>query len=194
MRGRAGRLGACAALGPDGVDVPLEVRLPGEFNVANAIGALALLAAAGVDPLTAADGIAACDGVPGRMERVPDPDLERGLLAFVDYAHTPDAVERALAAPREIGARRARRALVVLGAGGDRDPHKRFDMGRGGRARRRRRDRDRRQPALARTRPPSARAVLRGVTHASPAARGDRGGRPAARDRAWRWRSPARVT
>jgi UDP-N-acetylmuramoyl-L-alanyl-D-glutamate--2,6-diaminopimelate ligase len=121
------------ALGPDGVDVPLEVRLPGEFNVSNALGALALLAAAGVDPLTAADGIAACEGVPGRMERVPDLDLERGLYAYVDYAHTPDAVERALAAAREVAsARTGRRAhvYVVLGAGGDRDPHKRFDMGR----------------------------------------------------------------
>lgn len=121
------------ALGPDGVDVPLEVRLPGEFNVSNALGALALLVAAGVEPLTAADGIAACEGVPGRMERVPDPDLERGLYAYVDYAHTPDAVERALAAAREVATARSgrrSRVLVVLGAGGDRDPHKRFDMGR----------------------------------------------------------------
>ncbi len=113
-------------LGPGGVDVPLEVRLPGEFNVANALGALALLVSAGVDPLVAADGIAACDGVPGRMERVPDLDLERGLLAFVDYAHTPDAVARAIAAARG-GARGA--VTVVLGAGGDRDPHKRVAMG-----------------------------------------------------------------
>ena len=121
------------ALGPDGVDAPLEVRLPGEFNVSNALGALALLVAAGVDPFTAAAGIAACEGVPGRMERVPDPDVERGLYAYVDYAHTPDAVERALAAAREVvAARSGRRAriVVVLGAGGDRDPHKRFDMGR----------------------------------------------------------------
>jgi len=112
--------------GPHGVDVPVEVRLPGEFNVANALGALALLVAAGVDPLVAADGIASCEGVPGRMERVPDPDLGRGLLAFVDYAHTPDAVSRAIAAARE-GARG--KVVVVLGAGGDRDPHKRPAMG-----------------------------------------------------------------
>ncbi|MFN8169178.1 MAG: UDP-N-acetylmuramoyl-L-alanyl-D-glutamate--2,6-diaminopimelate ligase [Candidatus Nanopelagicales bacterium] len=112
--------------GPHGVDVPLEVRLPGEFNVANALGALALLVEAGVDPLVAADGIAACPGVPGRMERVADPDLARGLLALVDYAHTPDAVERALEAARA-GARG--RVLVVLGAGGDRAPHKRPAMG-----------------------------------------------------------------
>ena len=121
------------ALGPDGADVPLEVRLPGEFNVSNALGALGLLVAAGVDPLTAADGIAACEGVPGRMERVADPDRSRGLFAYVDYAHTPDAVERALEAAREVAAARSgrrARVLVVLGAGGDRDPHKRFDMGR----------------------------------------------------------------
>ena len=112
--------------GPHGVDVPVEVRLPGEFNVANALGALALLVAAGVDPLAAAAGIASCQGVPGRMERVPDPDPARGLLAFVDYAHTPDAVARAIAAARE-GARG--KVVVVLGAGGDRDPHKRPAMG-----------------------------------------------------------------
>ena len=112
--------------GPHGEDVPLEVRLPGMFNVANALGALALLVSAGVDPHVAAEGIAACDGVPGRMERVPDPDVERGLVALVDYAHTPDAVERVIAAARE-GAHG--RVVVVFGAGGDRDPHKRFAMG-----------------------------------------------------------------
>ena len=114
------------AHGPEVDDVPLEVRLPGEFNAANALGALALLVAAGVDPHVAADGIAACEGVPGRMERVPDPDLARGLLALVDYAHTPDAVARAVAAAR-VGSRGD--VIVVVGAGGDRDPHKRPAMG-----------------------------------------------------------------
>ena len=114
------------AHGPGGADVALEVRLPGEFNVANALGALALLTAAGVERMTAAAGIASCPGVPGRMERVADPDPGRGLLALVDYAHTPDAVERAVAAVRggALG-----RVIVVLGAGGDRDPHKRPHMG-----------------------------------------------------------------
>ncbi len=108
------------------VDVPLEVRLPGSFNAANALGALAILERAGVDPDIAADGIAGCAGVPGRMERIADPDLARGLLALVDYAHTPDAVVRAIAAARE-GTHG--QVIVVLGAGGDRDPHKRPDMG-----------------------------------------------------------------
>jgi len=123
---------AANAHGPGGVDVAVEVDLPGAFNVANALGALGILAAARVDPSTAAAGIATCPGVPGRMERVPDPDAGRGLFAYVDYAHTPDAVERALAAAREVASAqggRRRRIVVVLGAGGDRDPHKRFAMG-----------------------------------------------------------------
>jgi UDP-N-acetylmuramoyl-L-alanyl-D-glutamate--2,6-diaminopimelate ligase len=118
--------------GPGGVDLPLEVRLPGAFNIANALGAVAILVSAGVDPDLAADGVASCDGVPGRMERIPDPNLGRGLFAYVDYAHTPDAVQRALAAAREVAAARTgtpRRVVVVLGAGGDRDPHKRPAMG-----------------------------------------------------------------
>jgi UDP-N-acetylmuramoyl-L-alanyl-D-glutamate--2,6-diaminopimelate ligase len=114
------------AHGP-GASEPLEVRLPGNFNVANGLGALAAAVIAGAAPELAADGIAACLGVPGRMERVTDPWLERGLVAVVDYAHTPDAVSRAVTAART-GARG--RVLVVLGAGGDRDPDKRHDMGR----------------------------------------------------------------
>ncbi|MFN8158027.1 MAG: UDP-N-acetylmuramoyl-L-alanyl-D-glutamate--2,6-diaminopimelate ligase [Candidatus Nanopelagicales bacterium] len=117
------------AAGPD-IDVELEVHLPGAFNVANGLGALAMLAAAGIDPVVASDGIGRCPGVPGRMERVPDPHTSRGLFAYVDYAHTPDAVERALAAAREVaGASGTGRVIVVLGAGGDRDPHKRPAMG-----------------------------------------------------------------
>ncbi|CAB4848919.1 unannotated protein [freshwater metagenome] len=114
------------ALGPGGVDVPLEVRMPGTFNVANGLGALALLVDVGVDPLVAADGIASCEGVPGRMERVLDPDPHRGLLALVDYAHTPDAIERVILAAR--GGTRGK-VVVVLGAGGDRDQVKRPLMG-----------------------------------------------------------------
>ena len=114
------------AHGP-GVAEPLEVRLPGNFNVANGLGALAAAVIVGASADLAADGIAGCLGVPGRMERVTDPWLERGIVALVDYAHTPDAVARAITAART-GTRG--RVLVVLGAGGDRDPDKRHDMGR----------------------------------------------------------------
>lgn len=113
--------------GPGGVARRLEVRLPGRFNVANGLASFAAAVSCGAEPVHAAAGIAGCVGVPGRMERVPDPCGERGLLALVDYAHTPAAVGRAVAAARD-GAHG--RVVVVVGAGGDRDTQKRGDMGR----------------------------------------------------------------
>ena len=115
-----------SAVDATGTLTSVDVHLPGSFNVANALGALSLAQCVGVDPVTASRGISACGGVPGRMERVLDPDGERGLIAFVDYAHTPDAVDRAIAAARE---GTAGRIIVVLGAGGDRDRAKRPHMG-----------------------------------------------------------------
>jgi UDP-N-acetylmuramoyl-L-alanyl-D-glutamate--2,6-diaminopimelate ligase len=111
------------ARGPGGMVLQAGVALPGRFNVANALGALAAAVHHGVDPQGAADAIRRCPGVPGRMERV---DVGRGLLAFVDYAHTPDAVARAIVAAREVC---DGRILVVLGCGGDRDRDKRPVMG-----------------------------------------------------------------
>jgi UDP-N-acetylmuramoyl-L-alanyl-D-glutamate--2,6-diaminopimelate ligase len=104
-------------LGPDGPKT-LQTPLPGEFNVANALGAAAVGHTLGFDWQHIVDGIANCAGVPGRMQRVADTRVH----AFVDYAHTPDAVERAItAAPSP--------AVVVLGCGGDRDIEKRPRMG-----------------------------------------------------------------
>ena len=92
------------ASGPDGITVDAGVGLPGRHNVANALLALASLTAVGVDPQTAADGIAACRGVPGRIERV---DAPGPIIGVVDYAHKPDAIVAALAALRDIGGRPA---------------------------------------------------------------------------------------
>ncbi|MDT0346523.1 UDP-N-acetylmuramoyl-L-alanyl-D-glutamate--2,6-diaminopimelate ligase [Streptomyces litchfieldiae] len=111
------------AEGPDGVRVRAAAPLPGTFNVANALAALVALTTAGVDPATAADGIAAVPGVPGRLERV---DIGQPYLAIVDYAHKPDAVESVLYALRKVTEGRLH---AVLGCGGDRDPHKRPRMG-----------------------------------------------------------------
>ncbi|WP_407702236.1 UDP-N-acetylmuramoyl-L-alanyl-D-glutamate--2,6-diaminopimelate ligase [Streptomyces specialis] len=111
------------ALGPDGVRVRAAAPLPGAFNVANALAALAALAVAGLDPVAAAEGIAAVPGVPGRLERV---DAGQPYLAVVDYAHKPDAVESVLHALRKVTTGRLH---AVLGCGGDRDPHKRPLMG-----------------------------------------------------------------
>jgi UDP-N-acetylmuramoyl-L-alanyl-D-glutamate--2,6-diaminopimelate ligase len=112
---------AFTALTPHG-PVPVRLLLPGPFNVANALVALACLDAAAVPPSVAAEGLARV-AVPGRMQRI-----ERGqpFLAVVDYAHKPAAVAALLDALRP---QVAGRLLVVLGAGGDRDRAKRPLMG-----------------------------------------------------------------
>jgi UDP-N-acetylmuramoyl-L-alanyl-D-glutamate--2,6-diaminopimelate ligase len=110
------------AVGPD-TRLPVSVGAPGLFNVANALGSLAMLAEAGHDPHDAAEALRAFSGVPGRMEVVPGV----GPTVIVDYAHTPDAVERALDAIRPLT---AGRIWCVIGCGGDRDAVKRPAMGR----------------------------------------------------------------
>ncbi len=111
------------AVGPGGMTVSARVGLPGRHNVANALLAIAILTAAGIDAQTAADGVAACPGVPGRMERVGQLGP---VLGVVDYAHKPDSITAVLAALREVG---SGRVICVVGAGGDRDRGKRPLMG-----------------------------------------------------------------
>ncbi|MBE7323230.1 UDP-N-acetylmuramoyl-L-alanyl-D-glutamate--2,6-diaminopimelate ligase [Nocardioides sp. Y6] len=110
-------------LGPDGFDLATTVPLPGEFNVANALAAVASCALVGLDPRSAAEGIARGTGVPGRLERI---DAGQDFTVVVDYAHKPDAVEATLRTLRPLT---SGRLLVVLGAGGDRDRGKRPVMG-----------------------------------------------------------------
>jgi UDP-N-acetylmuramoyl-L-alanyl-D-glutamate--2,6-diaminopimelate ligase len=109
---------------PDG---SAEVRLPlyGSYNVANALGAAAALWSMGWPVERIAAELEGLPQVPGRLERVAGP--EDGPTVLIDYAHTPDALERAIAAVRPLV---AGRLLVVLGAGGDRDRGKRPEMGR----------------------------------------------------------------
>jgi UDP-N-acetylmuramoyl-L-alanyl-D-glutamate--2,6-diaminopimelate ligase len=109
--------------GPDGVEVEAGVSLPGDFNVSNALAALAACAEVGFDPAVVARGIAAGAGVPGRLERI---EAGQDFVVVVDYAHKPDAVEAALASLRPLT---TGRLIVVLGAGGERDPGKRPLMG-----------------------------------------------------------------
>ena len=108
--------------GPGGRQWPARLRLPGRFNVANALLAVALLDGVGIAVEDALAGLAATV-VPGRMEPV---DAGQPFVAVVDYAHTPDAVRTALAALR---AATPGRLVTVLGCGGDRDPGKRPAMG-----------------------------------------------------------------
>ena len=109
-------------LGPGGFDQRATVRLPGPFNVTNALLALAVAHAAGVDPGLVLRGVATAE-VPGRVQRV---DAGQSFLAVVDYAHKPAAVAALLDAVR---VQVSGRLLVVLGCGGDRDTDKRLLMG-----------------------------------------------------------------
>jgi UDP-N-acetylmuramoyl-L-alanyl-D-glutamate--2,6-diaminopimelate ligase len=114
-------------VGPDGSRLAASTALAGDFNLADAALAVVALVETGADPARAAAGVAACPGVPGRMERVGD-GADGGPLALVDFAHSPDALERLLATCRGlVGA--GGRLVVVVGAGGDRDPYKRPVMG-----------------------------------------------------------------
>ncbi|WP_433294969.1 UDP-N-acetylmuramoyl-L-alanyl-D-glutamate--2,6-diaminopimelate ligase [Pseudonocardia sp. CA-142604] len=110
------------AVVPDGASVPVRLLLPGAFNVANALVALACLDAVGVPAAVAAEGFATL-AVPGRMQRV---EAGQPYLALVDYAHKPAAVAALLDTLR---AQVTGRLIVVLGCGGDRDRGKRPLMG-----------------------------------------------------------------
>ncbi|WP_442906783.1 UDP-N-acetylmuramoyl-L-alanyl-D-glutamate--2,6-diaminopimelate ligase [Kitasatospora sp. NBC_01246] len=110
-------------LGPDGAEADASVPLPGPFNVANALAAITVLVTAGLPLEQVVAGIAEVPGVPGRLERV---DAGQPFVAVVDYAHKPDALRAVLASLREVTKGRLH---VVVGCGGDRDPHKRAPMG-----------------------------------------------------------------
>jgi UDP-N-acetylmuramoyl-L-alanyl-D-glutamate--2,6-diaminopimelate ligase len=110
-----------SAVDPAGVHHRLRIRLPGRYNVANALLAVAMLDAIGVSPEQASAGLRSA-AVPGRLEVV-----ERGqdFLAVVDYAHKPGALRAVLDTLR----RPQGRLAVVFGAGGNRDAGKREPMG-----------------------------------------------------------------
>ena len=110
-------------IGPGGVAADAAVALPGPFNVANALGAIVALVEAGIGLADAVAGVAACPGVPGRLERV---DRGQDFTVLVDYAHKPGAVEAVLRSLRPVT---QGRLAIVLGCGGDRDRAKRPLMG-----------------------------------------------------------------
>ena len=123
------------ALGPQGLQcliregeqqLPLQTALIGQYNISNLLGVIGAMRALGV-PLDAA--VRACERlgpVPGRMERLLLPGQP---LVAVDYAHTPDALEKALQALRPLALARGGALWCVFGCGGDRDAGKRPLMG-----------------------------------------------------------------
>ncbi len=102
---------------------PFTIRLPGAFNVANAMSALAAATALDIDVEAIAEGLESLGEVPGRMIAIPAGDL--GI--YVDYAHTPDGMQQVLRAARALT---QGKILCVFGCGGNRDASKRPAMGR----------------------------------------------------------------
>jgi UDP-N-acetylmuramoyl-L-alanyl-D-glutamate--2,6-diaminopimelate ligase len=104
----------------------VKTPLVGEFNVSNMLGVVGVLLAKGFDFKTVVDGVEALTAVPGRMETLGGQDAP---LVVIDYAHTPDALQKTLASLRQVAQQRSGQLWCVFGCGGDRDPGKRPQMG-----------------------------------------------------------------
>ena len=110
-----------------GETLEIKCRIPGEFSVCNTLYAAALAIELGIDEKTVVKAIGEIEGVPGRIERITPEDLP--FTVIVDYAHTPDALEKLL--DSVIRTKDASQKLTVLfGCGGDRDKTKRPIMGK----------------------------------------------------------------
>ena len=108
----------------NGKKTKISISAPGRFNLSNALGVLGCLIARGLSFTESAELLSALPSVPGRMQTVG----ERPLVV-IDYAHTPDALEKVLGALKPVAQARGGRLTVVFGAGGERDAAKRPKMG-----------------------------------------------------------------
>jgi UDP-N-acetylmuramoyl-L-alanyl-D-glutamate--2,6-diaminopimelate ligase len=104
----------------------VKTQLVGHFNVSNALAVLGALLAKGVALKHAVDAVESLASAPGRMQQVGGQDAP---MVVIDYAHTPDALEKTLDALRVVAAERGGQLWCVFGCGGDRDPGKRAQMG-----------------------------------------------------------------
>jgi UDP-N-acetylmuramoyl-L-alanyl-D-glutamate--2,6-diaminopimelate ligase len=102
----------------------VQVHLPGEFNAYNALAAAATALAEGLEPAVVARGINGMQSVPGRFETV---NFQQDYNIFIDFAHTPDGLEKVLQTLKAVP---HRRLITVFGCPGDRDKTKRPVMGR----------------------------------------------------------------
>ena len=119
------QLGQTLVIEHDGQERTIELPLIGAYQAANALVSAGLVLATGGDAAQTFDGVARLQPVRGRLERAAI--SQAGAPIYVDYAHTPDALEAAIAALRP---HVAGRLITVFGAGGDRDQGKRAPMGR----------------------------------------------------------------
>jgi UDP-N-acetylmuramoyl-L-alanyl-D-glutamate--2,6-diaminopimelate ligase len=107
----------------------VQTRLVGDFNVANLLAVLGALRCLGVSLTDGVTALSALTAVPGRMERVDLDDTDPRPVVVVDYAHTPDALQKALQTLRPLAQSGGGALRVVFGCGGDRDRSKRPLMG-----------------------------------------------------------------
>jgi len=106
---------------------PARTRMVGHFNASNTLAVLGALLAKGIELRAALDAIEALVPAPGRMQQIGGQDAP---MVVIDYAHTPDALEKTLEALRQVARERGGELWCVFGCGGDRDPGKRPQMGR----------------------------------------------------------------
>jgi UDP-N-acetylmuramoyl-L-alanyl-D-glutamate--2,6-diaminopimelate ligase len=111
---------------PGGVVIPIRTALVGAFNVSNVLAAVAAAHGLSAPAQAIREGVRAVEAIPGRMERI---DEGQDFLAVVDFAHTPNALRRALEAARTMTLPE-KRIIAVFGSAGLRDPAKRAMMGR----------------------------------------------------------------
>lgn len=114
------------------VETPLgnatvRTQLVGAYNVSNTLAVLGALLAKGVALKAAVDAVETLVPAPGRMQQMGGQDAP---MVVIDYAHTPDALEKTLEALRQVATDRGGQLWCVFGCGGDRDPGKRPQMGR----------------------------------------------------------------
>ena len=105
----------------------VKTQLIGSFNISNALGVMGAVLAKGLGLRAAIEAAEALQAAPGRMQQVGGQDAP---LIVIDYAHTPDALEKTLAALRPVANDRGGQLWCVFGCGGDRDPGKRPQMGK----------------------------------------------------------------
>jgi UDP-N-acetylmuramoyl-L-alanyl-D-glutamate--2,6-diaminopimelate ligase len=115
--------GAWLRVASDDAEIELELPLPGDFQIENALAAITAARALGIDWEAIRTGVSSCPPVPGRLERV----AATRPIVLVDYAHTPDALDSVLARVRPLV---AGHLISVFGCGGDRDKSKRAPMAR----------------------------------------------------------------
>ncbi len=121
---RAGRTGIIAKLVMPSGETEIHSPLIGKFNIYNILAAAAAAYSMGIDMEAIKTGISRLEHIPGRLEMVKN---SQSLTIVVDYAHTPDALDKVLKALRPLV---SGRIITLFGCGGDRDSGKRYEMGR----------------------------------------------------------------